>query len=347
MPTITDQEYQKGYKIIGSDVVDDKGGVVRTEGAAAPGNTAPGSTDQQTPPGSLGGSLPPTNGSIFDYQTVIRQALNEASTQRKNQQMGSIAPFTAGLPNNALTSVISSIKQGANLDATGTYKSFLDSQETERQLQQQKEKNTLDIVKAMADDGSLGDLPDGALLALAKTSGLDAGQLLSWRQGVKSKNELTQKKTLAEIEQIKSATAENYAQARAAGQQNTYQNNKPLTITDLKKYNLPSSLTQGKLKYLTDNLQEATAGVKLTDANRYELWGKTAEWVDAQHNDSTSPLYGYTASDFDALLWEKFHPEGLAGWNKQNGKKTAAQVNSGTDLEQLGTLLNNLPTKPK
>ena len=342
MPQISDSEYKKGYKIFGKDVLDEKGSVVRSD-AEAPGTGVQGpvNTEQQTPPGQLPGVDGQTTGTggIFNYQTAVRLALNEATTKRKGSQMATLAPFTAGLPNNALSQVIGSINEGANLDATGTYKSFLDSQAEERKIQQQKEENALDIVKEMASDGSLGELPDGAIIALSKNSGIDAAQLLAWRTSVKKDKELGVEKIKAEIEATK-ALAQQRRDGDGSGGGGNYGSTKALTVGTKNKYfnSLPNTVTQGKYNYVMDNINDLIAGTQLTENNRYDFWGTSAKWIDEQTHTQGSPLYGITSSDLNALLWEKFHPDGLAGFNKEvNNQKTASQVNNPktTNIDRL------------
>lgn len=207
MPQLSDEEYKQGYHILGSDVVNGAGKVIRSDSADT--TATPIATKNPDAAPNQQANLPPAAGdqntgdqstsSIFNYQTAVRLALNEATATRKGGQMGAVSSITSGLPNNALSSVIDSINQGANLSAEGTYKSFVDSQNKALAIEQQNKQNTIDVMKSMAADGSFAELPDGAIIALAKSSGVDAATLLGWRQNIKSKNELIKQKAIADI----------------------------------------------------------------------------------------------------------------------------------------------------
>src|SRR3990167_2469310 len=106
-------------------------------------------------------------------------------------------------------------------------------------------------------------------------------------------------------------------------------NPKLVTETVRNKYNLPDNITQGQLnkvkQFIKENKDAVEGGFgKLTVAERYGFWGEVAD-------ELTNA--GFNPTDFDALLWEEFSPDGLKGYNtyvrgtiqpKTNGKKPSA-----------------------
>lgn len=354
MPQITDQELKQGYGILGKDVVDKTGKVVRSDPApvTSTGTQGPVSTSQQTPPGQLPplGDQSASTGGIFNYQTAVRLALNEATSSRKGSQMSTLAPYTAGLPNNALSQVIGSINQGANLDATGTYKSFTDAQSEEQKIKQQQQQNTLDIVKAMANDGSLGDLPDGALLAMSKASGIDAGQLLAWRTGVKSKNEQEVEKAKQDIELVKSQIAENVAQAGAASRSNQGNGSSGSAFAftaDDKRRLLGSGLTNTEITAIETNLKKGNSIDTILGASTLSDSEKTAV-KNTMTNVSGTTTANNEAKSVQFLspewFWQNFTREQLMAAAKSQGIVTGGMFNKQGDpdayIQQMMATIN-------
>lgn len=75
-------------------------------------------------------------------------------------------------------------------------------------------------------------------------------------------------------------------------------------------YKLPSTVTADDYNFVSDTLKSLRTKKdfgKLTEAERYQLWGDTAEEL---------KNLGYDVGDFDGLLWETFSPQGLDGFYK-------------------------------
>lgn len=90
---------------------------------------------------------------------------------------------------------------------------------------------------------------------------------------------------------------------------------KPVSSSIQTKYNIPSSVSQEDFDIVRDVILQA----KNQFSDYYEAWGKVADWLGSQ---------GYSAKDFDGLLWDLLHPAegGLTGydqWAIKNGKKSA------------------------
>ena len=171
--------------------------------------TTPGT---ETPAGNLstlGGDT--SRSSLGNLQTALRDALNEAGKRRMTADLGAIAPLAEGATPGSMGQIVALIRNSVSTPIESVFKDILDQKAEEQKIAQQNRQNALDIVKAMASDGSLGGLPDEAILAISKTTGLDAGQLLQWRTNVKTKDDLLIQKTQADIAYERSQTAKNNA----------------------------------------------------------------------------------------------------------------------------------------
>lgn len=103
-------------------------------------------------------------------------------------------------------------------------------------------------------------------------------------------------------------------QGGGSGSSDVYTSTKPVSQSIQTKYNLPATVTEGNFNRVKDAIQAAVNQVtggkgvgSLTVEQRYSLWGQAADDLQAA---------GYDPTDFNALLWETFHPEGLAGYKK-------------------------------
>jgi hypothetical protein len=205
MPQITDAEYKAGFKIIGADVVDPGGKVVRSDNNAtnvsAPATTAaPPVQNQQSAVNLPIVAQSNEDSPLANLKLALRDALNEGGRRRLEEGIKQISPISEGLPPGSMGQVVDMIRNSVATPIESIYKTSVDAIEEEARLKAEKQKNALDIIKQMADDGSLGDLPDEAILAMSKSSGLDAGQLLSWRVSIKRDKDLGLEKARKEIE---------------------------------------------------------------------------------------------------------------------------------------------------
>ncbi|CAM6004574.1 unnamed protein product, partial [Sphagnum balticum] len=76
-------------------------------------------------------------------------------------------------------------------------------------------------------------------------------------------------------------------------------------------YDAVDSALQQYMASLPLNMDNAT------QAQKYQEWGQVASTIDQMGKDPTSPVYGLSSSDFDALLWSQFAPGGLASYISQ------------------------------
>lgn len=104
---------------------------------------------------------------------------------------------------------------------------------------------------------------------------------------------------------------------------------KPPVKTYVDKYDLPKSVSNDDFQSVRTSIREIQREfdiASLSDQERYRLWGETAAELEAQ---------GYNPDDYDAILWEAFHPEGLNGYYKYNKpgmyKKPKASTSGGVD----------------
>lgn len=90
------------------------------------------------------------------------------------------------------------------------------------------------------------------------------------------------------------------------GPGNPQTSNKPISESTRNKFFLPSTVTQGEFNTINDSLKSyvnSKGGV--TNENRFKLWDDAVRGIQSMEIDP---------SDYDALLWDYFHPEGLQGY---------------------------------
>ena len=78
---------------------------------------------------------------------------------------------------------------------------------------------------------------------------------------------------------------------------------KPISSSIQSKYYMPSSIAQDEF----DQVRNQIISIKNSSSDWTDAWGKVADWL--QQN-------GIEAKEYDALLWDLLHPEGLAGYKK-------------------------------
>lgn len=94
----------------------------------------------------------------------------------------------------------------------------------------------------------------------------------------------------------------------SGGGSGTATNTSPVSVADRDRYNLPITVNKGTLEKVKTAIQTVVGQIgQITNENRYELWDAVASAI----KDA-----GLNPSDYDAILWEAFHPEGLTGYQK-------------------------------
>lgn len=166
--------------------------------------------------------------------------------------------------------------------------------------------------KGMVSDVSAQTLADFEQVSQLKAKYWDAG--------------LTGRETLEQASQI----INNKSQIRAKelkGTGNTNTDNRDVTVADRNKYYLPITVNRGelsKVKTAIDSVIQQTGQVN--DQNRYELWDAVAQAI----KDA-----GLNPTDFDGVLWEAFHPQGLTGFrNMKSPSKTSSSSSSKKTLAE-------------
>jgi len=282
MPQLTDQEYNQGYKILGADVVDAQGKVVRSDSttgtgpAPADGGT-PTDGSQPTLPDNTGGN-DQSLGSIYNFQQAARAALNEAAATRKGAQLSALQPYTQGLPNSDLSGVIGMINQGAGQVADTAFSSFIAAQNKALDLEQTNKNNAFNLINQIASNDGFGELPDAAISALAKSSGIPTDTLLGLRTAMASKDPLVRQKALADLNQARAQTAVTNPQG-ALG-------NAPLTMAQALGGEPPVSGVGNIPQSRTDrNNNPIAASISVKgDGTPNMNDPTTAEWINALNN---------------------------------------------------------------
>lgn len=350
MPSLSDAEYQAGNKIVGTDVVDPSGNVVRSDNTTGTGpvgeTTAPADGSQP--------SLPTDNtddssaGSILNYQQAARDALNEASATRKGAQLSALAPYTQGLPNSDLTNVIGMINQGAGAVADTAFSSFVAAQNTALNLQQTNKNNAFNLINQIASNDGFGELPDSAITALAKSSGISTDTLLGLRTAMASKDPLIREQTLATINNLRAQGAATNPES-ALGQA-------PLTMTQALGGDGPVNSTNDITQSRTDrNNNPVASSISVNgDGTPNMSDPATAEWINAlkstnipftvEQGDnfgSNRATINFPTSqnglDGAITLLSDAGPQSAFGWYKNNTGKAALQ---GIDSPQAFSALS-------
>jgi hypothetical protein len=109
---------------------------------------------------------------------------------------------------------------------------------------------------------------------------------------------------------------------------------KPVTAGDNSKYGIPTYVTQGEANKIRNGIRAVVQEVgTITDQNRWDLWGQVA--------DAIKEL-GLNPDDYDGLLWEAFHPEGLQGFYQYSPnspkKKETPKKSGGSLLDRIDAI---------
>lgn len=122
--------------------------------------------------------------------------------------------------------------------------------------------------------------------------------------------------------------------ARSPGLEDKNFINKPVNISDRQKYYLPITVTQGELTNVKTAIKaviQQSGGVN--NENRYYLWEAVAKALEDANLNPT---------DYAAILWEAFDPEGLQGYKNMYhpiNKKTNNNSSSQSFEDKINALL--------
>ncbi len=187
------------------------------EKASQPVSQAP-TVKTESPSGDISGDTNAGN-RFGNFSLALKNAINEGSADRKAMQMGAVMPFVTGNV-GGMSSVVDFITQNAQTSATSVLSSVMGGFEAEIEDQRKKQEFAYNVIKDMANDGSLGQIPDSALLSMGAQAGLPQGTLLAWRSRISSAAKISDEKAQLEIQKIESEIEENLASAAASGRSN-------------------------------------------------------------------------------------------------------------------------------
>lgn len=108
---------------------------------------------------------------------------------------------------------------------------------------------------------------------------------------------------------------------------------KPISEATRNKFFLPSTTTQGEFNTINDAIKSfVTGNGGVNNNNRYDLWDGAVKGLQAM---------GVNPSAYDALMWDYFHPEGLAGFKTHRlgqAEKKSGKVN--LDAAAIANIMN-------
>ncbi len=146
---------------------------------ATGGGTPVGSSTTDSP---LGNNTTASGGMMTNLSTALRSALDEAATSKKTARIKALSGnMPAGSDPSVISAAIGLANNGVQSGEDKTYSDTLNAV-------QATQKNSLDLLKTFASDGSLGDMPDSAVMALSKSAGLDEGTALAWKAKINKAN---------------------------------------------------------------------------------------------------------------------------------------------------------------
>lgn len=104
-------------------------------------------------------------------------------------------------------------------------------------------------------------------------------------------------------------------------------NTKPVTASERSTYGVPQYVNQGEFDAVRNGIRAVIqqAG-KVNEQNRWDLWGQVSDGIKE---------LGLNPDDYDGLLWEAFHPEGLQGfynYSPNSPKKPTTTKSGGNSL---------------
>jgi len=186
----------------------------------------------RTPTPDRPGEVPAEGtGGINAFTEAMRQAMNEGATKRKVAGMEQFAPLTEGLKPGSLSSVVDIIKSSVGKSAEDIFAGAVALQKDVLEAEQVKREQSLDLLSTFAKDGTLGELPDSALLSLGRSAGLGEGATLAWRSRIKTAADIDTKMAELEVVKIQSEIEENKAQVREIEQELSEDKLAPTVVT--------------------------------------------------------------------------------------------------------------------
>ncbi len=189
--------------------IPDRPGVTPT---SAPGNISQAPKPSATAAVVKGVPATPSQGSMTDFQTTLKNALNEAGKNRLANNYQLAGGLTGGTP-GTLGSVVDMIRSGPSTDVASTFKTVVDSVG-------EQQKNSLDLLKTFADDGSLAEMPDASLMAMAKSAGLPEGTALAWKARIAASAKMSDQEKQLTLQKLKADIANTNSEIANRGKDN-------------------------------------------------------------------------------------------------------------------------------
>lgn len=158
-----------------------------------PGGTAIGGTNTDNP---LGGNTTAAPGMMTSLSSALREALDEAATAKKASRIKALSGnMPAGSDPNVISAAIGLANSGVQSGENQTYKDTMDAVQV-------AQKNSLDLLKTFASDGSLANMPDSSLMAMSKAAGLDEGTALAWKAKIAASNKQSDQAKAAALQNV-------------------------------------------------------------------------------------------------------------------------------------------------
>lgn len=147
-------------------------------------------------------------GSSLNFQLAMKEATNEASRNKKQKMLGMVGNKVT--TSSALSSVVDMVKNSVNTSASSVFQSVMDSEA-------EKRKTAMDMLKTLADDGSLAGMSNDALVQMAGTAGISSDTALAWKARITEIKEMSDEKANLETQKLKADIAATGRSNRGTG----------------------------------------------------------------------------------------------------------------------------------
>ena len=202
------------------NAVDETGKILQTSGQRAQAQSAanelgiklptlsPFVPKQKTPTTVDATALPVTQGagSLSNFRLALKNALNEAGKERVADRFQQTFPAAGGVP-GTMGSIVSMIRSSVAAPVEDVFTTILETRAEERN-------QSMDLLETFAKDGTLGTLPDSALVAIGNNAGLSQETVLSWKTRIATAVAVDDRTSQLEQLKIQSEIEENKAQAQ-------------------------------------------------------------------------------------------------------------------------------------
>ncbi|MDP8219184.1 MAG: hypothetical protein P9M03_10730 [Candidatus Theseobacter exili] len=164
---------------------------------------------EEKPTGDISGKLEPESvtGGLGNFRLALKAALTEAAQEQRGDLFKQVYPVLGGAP-GSVGDVLKMIRSQVVPPVEEVFTTIL---ETRTKQQEQ----SMDLLETFAKDGTLGTMPDSALITIGRNAGLDEGVVTAWKSRIATAvvqdermGQFEELKIQAEIENIKARTAE-------------------------------------------------------------------------------------------------------------------------------------------